>query len=98
MGRGTAAVLVMLALGYIPYHVYSRSGLARTLTMVRRLGKPNTVVVNQAPVPREGVEAPLVQRALRGLAYMQADVCPSIIRARTVYQIGLETGRSAEVR
>ena len=30
-------VLVMLALGYIPYHVYARSGLARTLVLRRDL-------------------------------------------------------------
>ena len=39
----------------------------RTFTMVRRLGKPATVVVNQAPTARDGVEPPLVKRALRGL-------------------------------
>jgi cell division protein FtsB len=29
--------MVMLALGYIPYHVYARSGLARTLVLRRDL-------------------------------------------------------------
>jgi chromosome partitioning protein len=72
------------------------SGLVRTLLMVRKLGKPSTVVVNQAPVPRESVEPPLVKRALRGLAHMQAPMAPVIVRSRTVYQIALETGRSAE--
>src|ERR1700759_4290415 len=37
VGRATAAVVVMLALGYIPYHVYARSGLARTLELGRDL-------------------------------------------------------------
>lgn len=37
MGRGAAAALVMVALGYIPYHVYARSGLARTLELRRDL-------------------------------------------------------------
>jgi cell division protein FtsB len=32
-----AAVLVTVALGYIPYHVYARSGLARTLVLRRDL-------------------------------------------------------------
>ena len=36
-GRATAAVVVMFALGYIPYHVYARSGLARTLVLRRDL-------------------------------------------------------------
>jgi cell division protein FtsB len=37
VGRATAAVVVMLALAYIPYHVYARSGLARTLELRRDL-------------------------------------------------------------
>jgi chromosome partitioning protein len=72
------------------------AGLVRTYQMVRRLGKPATVVVNQAPVAREKVEAPLVKRALLGLDYMQAPVAPVIVRNRSVYQTALERGRSAE--
>jgi cell division protein FtsB len=37
VGRLAAAALVTFALGYIPYHVYARSGLARTLTLRRDL-------------------------------------------------------------
>jgi chromosome partitioning protein len=48
------------------------AGLARTLMIVRRLGKASTVVMNQAPVARGGVEPPLVKRAMRVLDYMQA--------------------------
>lgn len=72
------------------------SGLARTLMLVRRLGKPSAVVVNQAPVTRESVEAPLVRRAMKGLDYMKADVAPTILRSRAIYQVALERGRSAE--
>ena len=54
------------------------AGLARTLTLVRRLAKPSTVVVNQAPTARENIEPPLVKRALRGLDYMQAPMAPVI--------------------
>jgi cell division protein FtsB len=36
-GRLGAAVVVMFALGYIPYHVYARSGFARTLQLRRDL-------------------------------------------------------------
>lgn len=72
------------------------SGLARTITLVRKLGKPHAVVVNQAPVARETVEAPLVKRALRGLEFMQAPVAPVIVRARSIYQTALERGCSAE--
>ena len=72
------------------------AALARTLALVRRLKKPSTVVVNQAPVPREGVEAPVVKRALRALEYMRLPVAPVIVRARAIYQTAVETGRSAE--
>src|SRR5258708_7071687 len=33
VGRVAAPTLVRLALGYIPYHVYARSGLARTILL-----------------------------------------------------------------
>lgn len=72
------------------------SGLVRTYRMVRRLGKPCAVVVNQAPVPREGSEAPLVKRALKGLDYMGAPLAPVIVRSRNIYQTALERGLSAE--
>ncbi len=72
------------------------AGLARTVVLVRKLKKPCAVVMNQAPVPREGSEAPVVRRFLRGLEYMRVPVIPVVVRARTVYQTALETGRSAE--
>ena len=37
VGRILAAASVTFALGYIPYHVYARSGLARTLSLRRDL-------------------------------------------------------------
>jgi cell division protein FtsB len=36
-GRLGAAVVVTSLLGYIPYHVYARSGLARTIALRRDL-------------------------------------------------------------
>lgn len=93
---GEAIVLADLSIMVVRPTLLDLSGLARTLRLVRRLGKPNIVVMNQAPVAREGIEAPLVKRALRGLDYMKAPVAPTIIRARSVYQTALETGRSAE--
>lgn len=38
IGRVGAAVLVTLALAYVPFHVYARSGLARTLQLRVELG------------------------------------------------------------
>jgi chromosome partitioning protein len=93
---GEAIVLADLAIMVVRPTLLDLSGLARTLLMVRKLGKPSIVVVNQAPSTRGAVEAPLVKRALRGLDYMQANVAPTIIRLRSAYQTALETGRSAE--
>ncbi|HET9159854.1 MAG TPA: AAA family ATPase [Caulobacteraceae bacterium] len=72
------------------------AGLVRSFRIVRRLAKPCAVVVNQAPVAREGTEAPLVRRALRALDYMGAPLAPTILRSRAVYQTALERGRSVE--
>ncbi|MDP3175950.1 ParA family protein [Phenylobacterium sp.] len=93
---GEALVLADLAVMVVRPTLLDIAGLVRTFTMVRKLGKPAVVVVNQAPVAREAVEAPLVKRALRGLEYMQAPLAPVILRARAVYQTALERGRSAE--
>jgi chromosome partitioning protein len=91
-----AVVLADFAVLVVRPTLIDLSGLARTLTLVRRLGKPSSVVVNQAPFARESVEPPLVKRALRGLEYMRAPVAPVILRARSIYQTALETGRSVE--
>jgi len=93
---GEAIVLADFAVMVARPTLMDLAGLARTFMIVRRLGKPATVVVNQAPVARETVESPLVKRVLRGLEYMQAPVAPVIVRSRSVYQTSLERGRSAE--
>jgi chromosome partitioning protein len=91
-----AIVLADFAVLVVRPTLIDLSGLARTLMLVRRLGKASTVVVNQAPFARENIEPPLVKRALRGLDYMRAPVAPVIVRARSIYQTALETGRSVE--
>lgn len=93
---GEAIVLADLVVMVVRPTLLDIAGLARTLSTVRKLGKPSTVVVNQAPVAREGSEAPVVRRALRALDYMQAPVAPVVLRSRTIYQVALERGRSAE--
>jgi chromosome partitioning protein len=91
-----AIVLADLAVMVARPTLLDLAGLAPTLGIVRRLGKPAAVVVNQAPVAPGNVESPLVKRALRGLEYLRAPLAPVILRARTVYQTALESGRSAE--
>lgn len=91
-----AIVLADLSVLVVRPTLLDIAGMARSFSIVRRLGKPCAVVVNQAPVAREGVEAPLVKRAMRALEFMKAPVAPVILRARSVYQTALERGRSAE--
>jgi chromosome partitioning protein len=68
----------------------------RTVDIIRRLRKPAMVVVNQAPVARDGVEPPSVKRAMRALELLRLPVVPTLLRSRAIYQSALETGRSAE--
>lgn len=93
---GEALALADLAVLVTRPTLIDLAGLVRTLTLVRRLDKPHLVVVNQAPIAREGVEPPVVKRALRGLDYMRAPLAPVILRNRAIYQTALETGRSVE--
>lgn len=72
------------------------AAMVRTLEVLRRLKRQALVVVNQAPAPRGGIEPPVVKRALRALEYMRLLVVPTILRTRAIYQVALETGRSAE--
>jgi len=93
---GEAIVLSDLVVMVVRPTLLDLAGLVRSLTLVRRIGKPSTVILNQAPVAREGVESPLVQRIKKGLDYMQAPVAPVVLRSRAIYQTALERGRSAE--
>jgi chromosome partitioning protein len=93
---GEAIVLADLSVMVVRPTLLDIAGLIRSLNLVKRLGKPATVVVNQAAFPREGVEPPLVKRALKGLEYMGAPLAPVIVRSRAIYQTALERGRSVE--
>lgn len=68
----------------------------QTAEIVRRLRKPALVVLNQAPSPRAGVEAPSVKRSLEALKLLRLPVVPTVLRGRMAYQSAFETGRSAE--
>lgn len=91
-----AVVLADLVVLVVRPTLLDLSGLAPSLSLVRQMGKPALVVMNQAPTARGGMESPLVRRALKALDYMCAPVVPAILRTRTIFQTALETGRSAE--
>ena len=68
----------------------------QTAQILRRLRRPGLILLNQAPVTREGVEPPAVKRALDALRLMQLPVVPVILRSRAAYQTSLALGRSVE--
>jgi chromosome partitioning protein len=93
---GEAVVLADYAVMVVRPTLLDLAGLARTLRLVNRLGKPSAVVLNQAPTTRDANEPPMVKRALAALDYMKAKVAPSLLRGRVVFQTAVETGRSVE--
>ena len=93
---GQAIVLADLSLLVVRPTLLDLAATVRTVEIVRRLRKAAMVVLNQAPVARDGVEPPVVKRAMRALEFMRLPVAPTIVRSRAVYQTALETGRSAE--
>jgi chromosome partitioning protein len=93
---GQAIVLADLSLLVVRPTLLDIAAAVRTVEIIRRLRKPAMVVLNQAPVARDGVEPPVVKRALKALEFMRLPVAPAILRSRSIYQTALETGRSAE--
>ena len=67
-----------------------------TAEVLRRIGKPGVIVLNQAPVSRAGVEPPLVRKAQAAVRLLRLPVAPTILRSRVAYQQALESGCSAE--
>lgn len=93
---GEAIILADLTVLIVRPTMLDLAGLVRTVTLVKKIARPYLVVLSQAPTAREGSEAPVVKRMLRGLEYMQVPLSPVIVRNRAVYQSALERGRSAE--
>ncbi len=91
-----AIVLADLSLVVVRPTYLDLAAAIESVLMVRRLHKPLLLVLNQAPAPRDGVEAPAVRRALKALSVLKQPIAPTIIRARQIYQSALETGRGAE--
>ena len=62
LGRVVAAAMIAGALTYVPYHVYARSGLARTLQLRRELA---TLKARNAQLREETVRLGRQAEALR---------------------------------
>jgi len=91
-----AIVLANLTLLVIRPTFLDFAAAVETAAVLRRMGRPGVIVLNQAPVARAGVEPPLVRKAQEAVQLMRLPLAPTILRARAVYQQALETGRSAE--
>lgn len=68
----------------------------KTAQLVRQLQRPALVMINQAPPARQGVEAPLVAKAMRTLELTGFPVIDLPIHGRTAFQASLDEGLSAE--
>ncbi|HEY5409731.1 MAG TPA: ParA family protein, partial [Caulobacteraceae bacterium] len=86
---GHAIALAQVALLVVRPTFLDLAATLQTAQIIRRLRRPGLILLNQAPVPREGVEPPAVKRALDALRLMQLPVMPVMLRARAAYQTTL---------
>ena len=93
---GHAIAIANLSLLIVRPTFLDLAAALQTAQILRRLRKPGLIVLNQAPVPRGGVEPPAVKRAQEALRLMQLPVVPVVLRARASYQNSLATGQSVE--
>lgn len=94
-GMSNAIVLADLALLVIRPTFLDLTAAVHTAQVLKKLRKPALVVMNQAPVARDGQEPPAVRKAREVLRLMRLPVVPVILRARASYQTTVESGRSA---
>ena len=93
---GHAIALASLSLLVVRPTFLDIAATVQTARILRSLRKPGLIVLNQAPVPRAGLEPPAVKRALEALRLMQLPVVPVVLRSRAVYQTTLASGQSVE--
>jgi chromosome partitioning protein len=93
---GHAIVLADLSLLVVRPTFLDIAAAVRTSEVLHRLNKLGVIVVNQAPVMRQGLEPPAVRKAMRALALLRVEIAPAIVRFRGAYQHALESGRSVE--
>jgi chromosome partitioning protein len=94
-GMSNAIVLADLALLVIRPTFLDLAAAVYTADVLKRLRKPSLVVMNQAPVARDGLEPPAVRKAREALRVMRLPVAPVILRARASYQTTLVSGARA---
>jgi chromosome partitioning protein len=94
-GMSSAIVLSDLALLVIRPTFLDLTAAVYTAEVLKKLRKPTLVVLNQAPVARDGQEPPAVRKAREVLRLMRLPVAPVILRTRASYQTAVESGASA---
>jgi chromosome partitioning protein len=94
-GMSTALVIADLALLVVRPTFLDLTAAVHTAEVLKKLRKPTLVILNQAPVARDGQEPPAVRQAKEVLRLMRLPVAPVILRARASYQTTVSTGRSA---
>jgi chromosome partitioning protein len=94
-GMSNAIVLSDLALLVIRPTFLDLTAAVHTYEVLKKLRKPTYVVLNQAPVARDGLEPPAVRKAREILRLMRLPVVPVILRTRASYQTTVESGVSA---
>ncbi len=93
---GHAIALAQVSLLVVRPTFLDLAAALQTAQILRRLRRPGLILLNQAPVPRGGIEPPAVKRALDALRLMQLPVLPVMLRARAAYQTSLAQGCSVE--
>ena len=68
------------------------ASLLTTAEAVRRLGRPALVVLNQAPSRRNGMELPVVNRAVEALRFTGLPIASVGLRARAAFQVSMQRG------
>jgi chromosome partitioning protein len=94
-GMSHAIVLADLALMIVRPTFLDLAAAIHTAEVLRKVRKPGLVILNQAPVARDGVEPPAVKKAFEALRLLRLPVAPVVLRGRASYQTALESGRSA---
>ena len=93
---GHAMVLADLSVVVVRPTFLDIAAAVQTTDILRRLGRPSLIVLNQAPPTRAGIEMTAVTKSREALRFTRMPAADEVIRSRTAYQTALSLGRSVE--
>ncbi len=67
-----------------------------TTNVLRQLGRPALIVINQAPATREGRESSATTKAREALRFVKYPVAETVLCARFIYAKAVSLGQSVE--